>query len=230
MGNTLNFLIAPLNACSRFISLHKIWLVFSCSSISAVLLLDLNFSGPEQELLQLPVFGELRALFPGVQVHMEIIGPEIPPNRDGEKIYLCSYAHCTDSDCICKSPSEELDHSVGTVRSSAVTLHLHKGFYHDCFRDIIKDSFPHLIIAPNAGIAAYSSWSSTIELIKEINVPAVFSDYCEEACHLAASCITTLTGCPLSVPIQLNPFRQPMVVEDSALFLPCYSNCFLFGM
>lgn len=130
--------------------------------------------------------------------------------RDGEKIYLCSYAHCTDSDCICKSPSEELDHSVGTVRSSAVTLHLHKGFYHDCFRDIIKvyssallrhlyvllfsfisspskashlgslisalfyvfyfswlifywqDSFPHLIIAPNAGIAAYSSWSSTI--------------------------------------------------------------------
>lgn len=30
--------------------------------------------------------------------------------------------------------------------------------------------------------------------------------------------------------IQLNPFRQPMAVEDSALFLPCYSNCFLFGI
>lgn len=30
--------------------------------------------------------------------------------------------------------------------------------------------------------------------------------------------------------IQLNPFRQPMVIEDSALFLPCYSNCFLFGI
>lgn len=39
------------------------------------------------------------------------------------------------------------------------------------------------------------------ELIKEINVPVVFSDYCEEACHLAASCITTLTGRPLSVPV-----------------------------
>lgn len=89
MGNTLNFLIAPLNACSWFISLHKIWLVFSCSSISAVLLHDLNFSGPEQELLQLPVFGELHALFPGVQVHMEIIGPEIPPNRSVVN-WLCS--------------------------------------------------------------------------------------------------------------------------------------------
>lgn len=39
------------------------------------------------------------------------------------------------------------------------------------------------------------------ELIKEINVPAVFSDYCEEACHLAASCISTLTGRPLSLPV-----------------------------
>lgn len=80
-GITLNFIIAHLNACSRFVSLHKIWLVFSCSSISVVLLHDLSFSGPEQELLQLPVFGELRALFPGVQVHMEIIGPEIPAHR-----------------------------------------------------------------------------------------------------------------------------------------------------
>lgn len=47
-----------------------------------------------------------------------------------------------------------------------------------------------------------SAWMTAFqELIKEINVPAVFSDYCEEACHLAASCITTLTGCPLSVPV-----------------------------
>lgn len=97
------------------------------------------------------------------------------------------------------------------------------------------------------------------ELIREINVPAVFSDYCEEACHLAASCISTITGHPLklsvssccfllfsnepqlltliifliealALQIQLNPFRKPMVVEDCALFLPCYSNCFLFGM
>lgn len=58
--------------------------------------------------------------------------------RDGEKIDLCSYAHCTDSDCICKSPSEELECSVGTVRSSAVTLQLRKGFYNDRYRDIIK--------------------------------------------------------------------------------------------
>lgn len=103
-----------------------------------------------------------------------------------------------------------------------------------------------------------------------MNIPAIFSDYCEEACNLGASCITSVTGCPLARPvssdtivssysksiktillnlirsyyfnlimfricssalqIQLNPFRQPMAVEGSALFLPCYSNCFLYGM
>lgn len=30
--------------------------------------------------------------------------------------------------------------------------------------------------------------------------------------------------------IQLNPFRQPMAVEESPLFIPCYSNCFIFAM
>ncbi|KAJ0096116.1 hypothetical protein Patl1_16259 [Pistacia atlantica] len=187
-------------------------------------------SWPEKELLQLSVFGELLALFPGVKVDIELIGPEIPQHRNGEMINLCSYAHCADTDCICKSSSENFSSSTGMIKSSAVTLRLHKGFYHDRYGDIAKDSVPHLILAPNAGIAAYSSWLSTIELIREINVPAVFSDYCEEACHLAASCISTITGHPPKLPIQLNPFRQPMVVEDSALFLPCYSNCFLFGM
>ncbi|XP_062159992.1 uncharacterized protein LOC133867285 isoform X1 [Alnus glutinosa] len=192
--------------------------------------LYIHYLGPEKELLQLAVFAELHALFPGVHVHIELVGPEIPQNRDGERINLCNYAHCLETDCICKSLSENLSWDVQTRRTSKVTLQLRRGFYHDRYKDIAKDFSPHLVIAPNAGIAAYSSWLPTIELIKEINVPAVFSDYCEEACHLGACCISTVTGHPPTFPIQLNPFRQPMVVENSALFLPCYSNCFLFGI
>ena len=37
--------------------------------------------GPEKELLQLVAFGELRALFPGVQIHIELVGPEVPQSR-----------------------------------------------------------------------------------------------------------------------------------------------------
>lgn len=35
-------------------------------------------SGPEKELLQLSVFAELLALFPGVTIHIELVGPRIP--------------------------------------------------------------------------------------------------------------------------------------------------------
>ncbi|KAK6931141.1 Mitochondrial splicing suppressor 51-like, C-terminal domain [Dillenia turbinata] len=192
--------------------------------------LHIHYLGPEKELFQLAVFGELCALFPGVKVHMELIGPAIPLHRDGEEIDLCGYAHCVETSCECKSSSEKVGLGSPNYRASAVTLLLRKGLYHDCYSDIVKNSSPDIIVAPNAGIAAYSSWIQSIELIENINVPAIFTDYCEEAVHLAASCISSITGHSLTTPIQLNPFRQPMAVEDSVLFLPCYSNCFLFGI
>lgn len=209
---------------------HAAHIACAWSSTVETCKLCIHYLGPEKELLQLAAFGELLALFPGVQVHIEFIGPAIPQQRDGEKIILCSYARCLDADCICNFSSENLSQIAITSKSTSVTLQLRSGLYHERYRDLAEDLSPHLIIAPNAGIAAYPSWLPTIELIKEMNVPVIFSDYCEEACHLAACCIKSVTGRSLSLPIQLNPFRQPMMVEDSALLLPCYSNCFLFGI
>ncbi|KMT07184.1 hypothetical protein BVRB_6g155080 [Beta vulgaris subsp. vulgaris] len=183
----------------------------------------IHYLGPDKELFQLAVFGELRALLPHNDVHIEFVGPAIPEYRDGEKININSYLHCDDIDCKCKLSS-------GTSSNTDVTLRLHKGFYHDRFRDLVKDSFPHLIIAPNAGVAAFPTWMETIELIHQLKTPAVFTDFCEEAANLAARCLSSITCCQLALPIQLNPFRQPMAVEDTALYLPCYSNCFLFGI
>ncbi|KAH9609165.1 hypothetical protein KSS87_002391 [Heliosperma pusillum] len=185
-------------------------------------IINIHYLGPDKELFQVAAFGELLALLPQYHVHIELVGPAVPEHRDGEIINLDIFACCDDGDCKCKMPNES--------RSSAVTLRLLKGFYHDRFRDVVKDGFPHLIVAPNAGIAAYPSWKESIELIHLLNVPAVFTDFCEEAAHLAASCLSTVTGCELALPIKLNPFRQPLAVEDSVLHLPCYSNCFVFGI
>ncbi|XP_010043830.2 zinc finger MYND domain-containing protein 15 isoform X3 [Eucalyptus grandis] len=192
--------------------------------------LRVHYVGPEKELLQLPAFGELQALFPGMRMHIELVGPAVPEHRDGETIKVGGYAQCSDTDCDCKSTSSQGSKSLDTAYDSTVILQLRRGCYHDIYRNISEESFPHLIVAPNAGIAAYSSWLPTIELIHKMNVPAVFSDYCEEACHLATRCINTVAGISFSLPIQLNPFRQPMAVEDNALLLPCYSNCFLLGI
>ncbi|KAL8121179.1 hypothetical protein AgCh_018075 [Apium graveolens] len=189
--------------------------------------LNIHYLGPDKELSQLDVFSELHALFPAIRVRLELVGPAVPEYRNGERIELYKYAHCNEIDCVCKSSEKNFSSGPSSV---GVEIRLHAGYYHDRYKDLAKDSVPHLIVAPNAGIAAYTSWSPTIDLIKELNVPAVFTDYCEEASHLAASCLSTRTGRPLSVPIQLNPFRQPLVVEHSGLLLPCYSNCFLFGI
>ncbi|XP_051122037.1 uncharacterized protein LOC127245292 isoform X2 [Andrographis paniculata] len=190
--------------------------------------LRIHYLGPEKELLQLAVFGELQALFPGVKVHIDLIGPAIPNHRNGEQIDLCSYPQCCNIDCQCKHSFENCRDGKMTSQSPPVTLLLHAGCYHDFYK-LAQDFPPQIIIAPNAGVAAYTTWLPTLKLIKEIKVPAIFSDYCEEASHLATRCISSWIGTALKFPIQLNPFRQPFPIEDSALCLPCYSNCFLFG-
>ncbi len=38
-------------------------------------------AGPERELSQLPVFGELLALLPGLQIYIDFIGPSVPIAR-----------------------------------------------------------------------------------------------------------------------------------------------------
>ncbi|XP_009605575.1 uncharacterized protein [Nicotiana tomentosiformis] len=192
--------------------------------------LRIHYLGPEKELHQLAAFGELHAVFPDVRMYIDLVGPAIPEERNGERIELHDYAHCTETNYKCKCSTENFGPTSLSSGSSAIKLKLHAGYYHDCYENIIKGSPPNLIIAPNAGVAAYRSWVPTIELIKDIKVPAFFSDYCEEACNLAISCISSVTGASPIVPIQLNPFRQPLAVEDSALFLPCYSNCFIFGI
>ena len=61
-------------------------------------------------------------------------------NRDGESIDLCSYARCIETDCMCKSSSGNLCWDVCSERTSAVTLKLRKGLYHERYRDIVKVS------------------------------------------------------------------------------------------
>ncbi|PKA60730.1 hypothetical protein AXF42_Ash006364 [Apostasia shenzhenica] len=215
--------------------LHWPLTVYHCIQLSALQSLisktsdqlHIHYLGPYKELCQLAAFAELRALIPGVQLHIDFVGPAVPQSRDGETIILDKYAKCSCVSCSCKSSCE--DTNMGSCHmKSTVTLKLHRGFYHD--KCEYMDSHPDLIIAPNAGIAAYPSWSQSIDLINKISIPAIFTDYCEEAAFLASQCIRAVTGRPLTIPIQVNPFRQPLLMEDQALFLPCYSNCFLFGM
>lgn len=109
--------------------------------------------------------------------------------RNGERIELRDYAHCTETNCQCNCSTESFGPTSLSSGSSAIKLKLHAGYYHDCYENIIKviqtafafartfpyygwvllkccilcqGSPPNLIIAPNAGVAAYRSWVPTI--------------------------------------------------------------------
>ncbi|KAI3515307.1 hypothetical protein L1887_14154 [Cichorium endivia] len=97
--------------------------------------LCIHYLGPEREIYQLAVFGELHALLPGVRVHIDFVGPAIPHDRDGETNGLCRYAHCMEANGSCKYENGEF--------SSTITISLHSG--------TISVIYGKLVIQPVSG-------------------------------------------------------------------------------
>ncbi|KAG0611898.1 hypothetical protein M758_7G174300 [Ceratodon purpureus] len=203
---------------------HALWL-------SPILTLNLkprealciHYLGPERELDQLAVFAELLALLPSLEIHIEFVGPAVPEARDGECLVFSTFARCADVQCTCKKRD--------SVSKGSVTTRLWRGLYHDRYLELGRVP-PDLIFGANAGIAAFPSWHPSIELIESLDVPALFTDYCEEAAVLAVQTIQNgVQGNhpSLAFPVQVNPFRQPLSPRDKVLDLPTFSNAFIFG-
>lgn len=186
--------------------------------------LRVHYLGPNQELDQLEVFAELSAILPFEHIHIDFVGPDVPSFRNFEESKLLSFLECSDGECKCKLPWENMD------TKCSVSLKLWKGLYHDTYKQLNEGPLPDFIFAPNAGIAAFQSWLPTLKLINKLRVPAVFTDFCEEATILATTCVKEVLACKLTIPMQINPFRQPMTPPNKVLELPTYSNCFLFGI
>ncbi|ONM57286.1 MYND finger family protein [Zea mays] len=144
---------------------------------------------------------------------------------DGEVVNISRYACCSDKSCCCKSSIGSKD-----LSCTAVTLKLWKGFYHERCSDILKDSVPQLIFAPNAGVAAYPSWMPTIEMIRQTGIPAIFTDFCEEAAHLASCCISSITGQPLKIPVCVRLYPGKSFQAASCSGKQCIIRTMLFKL
>ncbi|KAI5078428.1 hypothetical protein GOP47_0006099 [Adiantum capillus-veneris] len=187
-------------------------------------MLRIHYLGPSHELDQLEFFAELSVILQVEHIHIDLIGPDVPICRNFEELELIGLPQCSDGNCMCKLPSET------EALKCRVTFKLWKGFYHDVYKQVAEGFPPDIIFAPNAGVAAFPSWIPTLELIYKLQVPSIFTDFCEEATMLALKCIQKVLDCELSIPMQINPFRQPMTPPCKVMELPTYSNCFLFGI
>ena len=79
-------------------------------------------------------------------------------NRDGEIISLCGYAPCMEEEeCGCQCSSQILKHNNKSSESSAVSLQLYRGFYHDRYSDIAKVPFFLFLYKQNSYVQSSST-------------------------------------------------------------------------
>ena len=99
---------------------------------------------------------------------------------------------------------------------------------------------PALVVAPNAGLAAFTSWMPTVRVLLAASAPVVLTDFTEEAACMGAALLAEAVrtavgggGCGgggrRMLPVARNPFRQPMSSMGNDNALPTYSNGFTFG-
>lgn len=107
---------------------------------------------------------------------------------------------------------------------SNVTITVHNQLYH---KHSSQHRAPHLVIGFNAGLAAYSSWIPTIKELKDMKVPAFFTDYCRSSIELSRLMLRDHCNIKVSDPV-LNPFRSPIRTTSSDHDLPWFSNAYIF--
>ena len=131
-----------------------------------------------------------------------------------------------------------------------VIVRARRGLYHDVASaaESAGDATPtepaSLVVAPNAGVAAFESWAPTVRLLVRGNAPVVITDFTEEAARMAREawmgCAREGTGDKRGddvggssrgrcTEVTSNPLRQPMSAAGSDTALPAYSNGFVFA-
>lgn len=118
-------------------------------------------------------------------------------------------------------------------KSQSLQLSFHTGCYHDAASSLWQEhGRPDLVFGANAGLAAYTSWLPTLQLLSQDNAPpAIFTDFCEEAAYQGVRVMQHAAQGPMQwMPISVNPFRSPVSCQGKHNNLPSYSNAFMFGM
>eukprot|EP01118_Nematostelium_gracile_P007833 TRINITY_DN2571_c0_g1_i2.p1 TRINITY_DN2571_c0_g1~~TRINITY_DN2571_c0_g1_i2.p1 ORF type:complete len:349 (-),score=61.29 TRINITY_DN2571_c0_g1_i2:62-1108(-) len=106
-----------------------------------------------------------------------------------------------------------------------LTIQLVRALYH-AYNAPAK---PDVIIGLNAGLAAYSTWAPTLQMIGKKKVNAFFTDYSEISCYHSLK-LCEKAGLHTKYQTVVNPFRSPAHKPNPSVSMPTYSNGFIFGI
>lgn len=193
------------------------------------------------------------------EVHLHLVGPEVPSRGVAAATATDEEGSGGDDD----DDADDDNRAAKRRRrrdtnKRIVVIHTHRGLYHEVLADrssaaaaggdggeggIVRgdDSPPlplppaSLVVAPNAGLAAFTSWMPTLRALAAAPAPVVVTDFTEEAARMGAALVaevfssTVSTGERRLLPVARNPFRQPLSSRGNDNVLPTYSNGFTFG-
>ncbi|BDA46696.1 probable zinc finger MYND domain-containing protein 15 at N-terminal half [Coccomyxa sp. Obi] len=209
--------------------------------------------GVQKEIDQWPVLLELACLLPQVHLHLLLVSPEVPHRwHKRSAVYVSpDKTACGDPECSCAFAQRDImkqdedepqppSYSDGPdcVRGS-IRLTFVRGEYDDTSAVELQQEYgaAHMVFGPNAGLAADMSWEPAVkELLGDGRPISFFTDYCDEAIHLAAGMVGSLGRQMLvyedhgrdNLTVQkcLNPCRHPVRIIQDSNDLPTYSNCY----
>ena len=75
----------------------------------------------------------------------------------------------------------------------------------------------------------YPSWTPTVQALSESRIPALFTDFCEEAAVRAEAMLASAQGSMQALSCTRNPFQSPVSCMGSDNRLPSFPNAFLLG-
>ncbi|KAJ3091821.1 hypothetical protein HK102_013345 [Quaeritorhiza haematococci] len=170
--------------------------------------------GVEKEADLAPLFEVLLPLFPGVELHIHMIGPAISKRlHPSHKTY--------------EFKNEELGSSLRIVMGSDLygPDQLEKG----ADPTDTTTGKPDAVIALNVGIFGYQSWVPSIKMLVERRVRVVFTEFLEETIEVVSKNLKAV-GAGLSVNATPNPFKQPIHRWNPDNNFPSWSNGFIFAI
>lgn len=190
--------------------------------------------GPRWELHTPELMRELGCLLPRHQLHVRLIGPDVPPSWHGAGLSWPSptAATCgTAPECSCQHAAAAVVHgSAATSSCPQPAGEVCISFWHGTRSDITQQQPADLVVALNAGLPAFPSWAPTLQALAARGTPpVVLTDYTEEAMERSVHLLRERCGARDARALGVNPFRCPAPSTVHGCALPARANAFAFA-
>lgn len=188
--------------------------------------------GAETELNQIPLFGELAYLMPGIDLELTFVSPATKAICDEASSIPTSLIHQDKTVLHVQAPAQCGNGRVRVHLNSEVEYFNHPEGFH---------KVPDAVVGLNAGLATYPQWYGTMYMMLTYKIPFSFSECAKlslryaEVIWLQSLVENFPRNCPHLPPVAypkvattLNPFHGVINRDTAAVIVPNISNGYLF--